>query len=298
MGPLLGLAGKWNWFFDFFSHFRPQQTLLLLIAILWLIFAGHFGKATAAFFVFLLCCNSLKNYFLKPYSEVVSPKSVFEFSVFLANVYAKNKQHERVIRLIQKESPDIVVLLEIDEVWEKSLKESMTDYEIRKVLPREGFYGLAIFSKIPLKLIQEEILGSTQIPSLQCVFTRGHQETVLWITHPKSPRHFRNWKLRNEQLMDLSKKVSSDLRPSLVIGDLNTSPWSAWFEALKTHRLRDSREGYGIHGTWPARLPFFFRIPLDHILISSEVRVLEHRVLKEIGSDHLPVCARFGIIEA
>ena len=28
-GPLLGIFGRWNWFLDLFSHFLPQQTVLL-----------------------------------------------------------------------------------------------------------------------------------------------------------------------------------------------------------------------------------------------------------------------------
>jgi endonuclease/exonuclease/phosphatase (EEP) superfamily protein YafD len=297
-GPLAGLFGRWSWFFDFFSHFRIQQTLLLIIGITWLFLAGQLIKAALALLVLSYCLLSFVKYRRRPRSKVSSfPSKNFVVSVFLANVYAYNKQHEKVMDLIKKENPDIVVLLEVNETWEWNLKEIMKDYGESKMMPREGFYGMAVFSKIPLTLVQEEILDSSEIPSLQCVFEKGDQEIVLWATHPRSPRKARNWRLRNKLLVNLSKRVASDLRPVLVAGDLNTTPWCVWFKVLKAQRLRDSAEGFGIQGTWPTRVPFFMRIPLDHILISPEIQILERRVLQDIGSDHLPIFVRFGIIK-
>ena len=247
--------------------------------------------------VFFSCHRSLANYFSRRYPNHLSSEGDFEFSVFLANVYAKNRQHEMVIHLIEKENPDIVVLIEINEDWETSLKKALKNYGTRHVVPREGFYGISIFSKIPLKLLEEEDLGSAKIPSLHCAFERADREIVLWATHPPSPRRFRNWRARNEQLMNLSRRVSEETRPTLIVGDLNTSPWSASFKISKAGRLRDSAEGFGIRGTWSARMPFFMRIPLDSVLVSPEIRVLEHRVLEDVESDHLPIFVRFGIID-
>jgi endonuclease/exonuclease/phosphatase (EEP) superfamily protein YafD len=296
-GPLAGLFGRWSWFFDFFSHFRIQQTLLLIIGITWLLLAGQLVKAALALLVLFYCLLSFLKYYRQPQSKVNASVKNSVMSVFLANVYAYNKRHEKVMDLIKKENPDMVVLLEVNESWEQSLKEMMKDYGESKIMPHEGFYGMAVFSKIPLKLVQEEILDTSEIPSLQCVFEKGGQEVVLWATHPRSPRRVKNWRLRNKLLVSLSKRVASDLKPVLVVGDLNTTPWCAWFKVLKAQRLRDSAEGFGIQGTWPTRLPFFMRIPLDHILISPEIQILERRVLQDIGSDHLPIFVRFGIIE-
>jgi endonuclease/exonuclease/phosphatase (EEP) superfamily protein YafD len=294
--PLVGHLGRWSWFFDLFSHFRIQQTLLLIIGISWLLLAGQLIKAALALLVLFYCLLSLLKYHRQPRSKVNSSAKNF-VSVFLANLYACNKQHEKVIDLIRKENPDMVVLIEVNEAWEGSLKEMIKDYGESKIMPREGFYGIAVFSKIPLKLVQVETLDASQIPSLQCIFERGPQEIVLWATHPRSPRRVKTWRLRNKQLINLSQKILADLRPTLVVGDLNTTPWCTWFKVLKAHRLRDSAEGFGIRGTWPTWLPFFMRIPLDHILISPEIQILERRVLQDIGSDHLPIFVRFGIIK-
>lgn len=39
-------------------------------------------------------------------------------------------------------------------------------------------------------------------------------------------------------------------------------------------------------GTWPAGWPGFFRIPIDHVLITEDVAVAGFDVLPPAGSDH------------
>ena len=54
--------------------------------------------------------------------------------------------------------------------------------------------------------------------------------------------------------------------------------------------LLPSRLGFGVQATWPSvyRIPPMM-IPIDHCLVSPDVRVVGRRVGPHIGSDHLPV---------
>jgi len=63
---------------------------------------------------------------------------------------------------------------------------------------------------------------------------------------------------------------------------------------LKQGNLKDSEVGFGFQPTWfaPTGLPF---IPIDHLLTSRNVCVLERKIGPAIGSDHLPVFARIGV---
>jgi endonuclease/exonuclease/phosphatase (EEP) superfamily protein YafD len=79
--------------------------------------------------------------------------------------------------------------------------------------------------------------------------------------------------------------------PKICIGDLNTSSWSPFFQDLaeKTN-LKNVREGFGLLPSWPTFMGFgWLMIPIDHCLVSSNIRVVKAQTGGRIGSDHLPL---------
>jgi len=96
-------------------------------------------------------------------------------------------------------------------------------------------------------------------------------------------------RLRNEQLHTVAAQVKASYRPVILIGDLNGTPWSPYFrDFLRASGLRNTSQGRGVQGSWPAGLPAG-RIPLDHCLVSPEIRVIDRQVGPQVGSDHLPL---------
>jgi hypothetical protein len=76
----------------------------------------------------------------------------------------------------------------------------------------------------------------------------------------------------------------------LVLGRFDTTMYSHRLRAATAlMQLKDARSGRGIFGTHPAHLPTLLRLPLDHVLVSQELRVAELRVLPAAGGDHLPL---------
>ena len=54
--------------------------------------------------------------------------------------------------------------------------------------------------------------------------------------------------------------------------------------------LKDARRGFGLDPSWPTFLPLL-GIPIDHVAVSDEFLVTDHRKLPAFGSDHFPVIA-------
>ena len=78
------------------------------------------------------------------------------------------------------------------------------------------------------------------------------------------------------------------------MGDLNVTMWSPFYRSLaKISGLNNARQGFGILPTQSAILPQYaiFSAPIDHCLISQEIKVKDFRVADNIGSDHLPIVA-------
>lgn len=81
----------------------------------------------------------------------------------------------------------------------------------------------------------------------------------------------------------------------VVIGDFNTTRWSAAFRRLvRQGDLHDAREGFGIGTTWPTGLPLPMRIPIDQCVNTTELVTRDFRVLEANGSDHLPLRVELG----
>jgi endonuclease/exonuclease/phosphatase (EEP) superfamily protein YafD len=60
--------------------------------------------------------------------------------------------------------------------------------------------------------------------------------------------------------------------------------------------LENARRGHAIAATWPPRK--LLGVPIDHILHSESMIASEFRVLTDIGSDHLPIMARLGLVRS
>ncbi len=70
--------------------------------------------------------------------------------------------------------------------------------------------------------------------------------------------------------------------------------WNDGYRPLvETGGLQNARDGHGVGPTWPSILPI--GVPIDHILATRDVALREFRVLRGVGSDHLPISAEFSM---
>ena len=81
----------------------------------------------------------------------------------------------------------------------------------------------------------------------------------------------------------------------MVLGDLNATAWCYAFRRfLRETGLKDSARGWGYQATWPTGfLPL--RIPIDHCLLSPDLKVLNRRIGPNVGSDHFPLTVELAL---
>ncbi len=159
-----------------------------------------------------------------------------------------------------------------------------------------GRYGIALFSRIPFEAASIKSIGKAARPSLIAKFNINGQRFTLIGTHPRSPLVNADANDRNEQLGALARFISSQPGATILLGDLNATPWSPFFrDLLAKTGLRDSRKGYGLQPTWPVGFPPLW-IPIDHCLVSSNVVVHHREIGPDIGSDHYPVLIDFSVL--
>ncbi len=92
------------------------------------------------------------------------------------------------------------------------------------------------------------------------------------------------------------RMVTTAKRAAMVLGDLNTSPWSPSFrDLLKMGRLKDTRVGVGNQASWPAHFGMF-GIPIDHFLINDQLVAHRRHIVRTFrGSDHSAIAIEIAI---
>ncbi|VGO22037.1 endonuclease/exonuclease/phosphatase family protein [Pontiella sulfatireligans] len=288
---LLGFLGRLYWLFDLFAHFRVQymQIGLVLIGIaLW----KRLNKRAVAL-VLLACLNYafvLPLYFGKP-----TPANEKPIRAMLMNINAGNGNAEQVLDAIRTANPDLLLLEEVTPKWESELAVLDADYPHRIAEPQDGCFGIMLLSKHPLAHGKVVEIGTAGVPSITADIYFPQGEVSIIGTHPLPPMGSEYSKDRNNQLAALPEFVKAQKNPVLLIGDLNTSPWSPHFTQLvRQSGLKNSMKGFGFQPSWPANNRFL-RIPLDHMLYSEQITIHNRMIGADVGSDHFPVIVDFAL---
>ena len=288
VASILGFAGRFAWWCDLLSHFRLHYAVALVVGSAALVWRRRTRLAGPALLLGAVNAALLVPLFVGPRAGEPSPDAA-RLKVLLVNVRTENVHTDKVIDLIRQELPDIVVLQEVSDRWMASLTPLFETYQHRLSSPRDDNFGIAVLSKTPPAAWKIAQFGSAGVPSVLARFHFGSGDLVLIGTHPIPPVSREHTRLRNEQMDAIATFVAQCHAPVLLVGDLNATPWSSSYRQLRRATgLRDSLRGAGYQGSWPAWLPLL-KIPIDHGLFSSGIRVVERHLGPGVGSDHLPV---------
>ncbi|MFZ5949944.1 MAG: endonuclease/exonuclease/phosphatase family protein, partial [Candidatus Rifleibacteriota bacterium] len=209
------------------------------------------------------------------------------------NVNTRAGNPAKILRLIEEQQPDLIILQEISSRWLTDIAELQKNYPFSISRPREDNFGIALFSRVPLPASQVIDIGQTGIPSIETKLSLDSSEIHVLAVHPTPPIGHEMTSRRNFMLAELGEIAAKRNSPLIIIGDLNTSPWGYHFKnMIEKGGLLDSAFGCGIQPTWPSN-NFLLQIPIDHFLHSSEIRVLSRLICKDTGSDHFGLIVEF-----
>ena len=274
-----------------FSHFRLQYLVVSLLLLLVFSAMRRRGYASALFLVCLL-----NGSFIFPwYFDTQEHGTGTDLTLLLANVLSSNSEFERLFDLLGEEEPDLIVLLEVSPDWLVELDALRSEYPFSYAEARDGNFGIALFSRLPIKSAHHVNSPPFGYPTINASLTVGEKLIHLVATHPMIPVSSTFFEARNEQLESLPGLLQKPVGATILIGDLNTGMWESNYHALEEATgLRNSRRGFGVLPTWPTFLPFAM-IPIDHVLVSQEIGVKGMRTGRHIGSDHLPLIVELAL---
>lgn len=287
---VLSYLGRVHLFFELLSHFRFQFFVLSWIPFVLLSLTGERPWIWTALFCLGLNGVAIAPWYLPlPVLEETGPP----LRVMVSNVLSENRSYDAFYQLVEQEQPDLLVTLEVNDQWVRELADLERILPYSAIEPREDNFGIALYSKQPLDDLEWVRWGEMpgQIgggPSITAQIDWQGQLIELVATHPLPPINPGYFEARNDHLRSLTQYLQGlgGGRPRLVLGDLNTTMWSPFYQSLvRKAKLKNSREGFGIQPTWPSEMPLL-QIPIDHVLTSREFTVLDSRRRRLVGSDH------------
>lgn len=298
--PLL----KWDyWWVRVWDFPRLQISLIQIVLIISLVavFEWTIGWWTIVL-VLLFSCLIFQMTRIFRYTAVF-PVQVKKFkgepddntvSLLICNVLQSNRGADKLLKIINRENPDIVLTLETNSWWGEQLKPLENDYKFTVKVPLENRYGMHLYSKFNIKEHRIKYLLSDEVPSIHGTFELPSGQPVrFFCLHPKppSPTESGSSTNRDGELLMVAKAVKRKDVSTLVFGDLNDVAWSRSTSMFqKVSGLLDPRIGRGFYNTFHAQHRFM-RWPLDHIFHTDDFSLVKIRRLESMGSDHFPIGA-------
>ena len=285
---LISLFGH-HVYLELATHFRLQYALAASICLVLLIVL-HSWKLLP----FALCCAIINLAYILPYYSAPrrydAKSTTTPLRLMLINVERANRNYAAVTKAVAEARADIIVLQEFTPTWRDQVQGLCAEYPYYEPIPRSDGGGMAIFSRYTLTGVEVLTLDtSTHVAVLARVNVDGTIVSILAL-HPPAPVRSDKFVNRNRQFTEAVLLLKSISGPKVLIGDLNTTMWSPFFEELvKDSGLRDARLGFGLKPSWPMPLPSLLQIPIDHCLVSDDIEVVAVRTGGPIGSDHRPL---------
>ena len=289
------------WWVRGFDFPRIQISFLIILVMILSLFLLNFDK-TWHFISVGAMVLSLAYQFKKifPYTYL-SKKQVLKYkgkdpdysiSILVSNVLTPNKRSDKLIDLVRKKDPDILLTLETDHRWEDELEVIEDEYKYSVKIPKENLYGMHLYSKLELTDIKVRNLVEEDIPSIHgYVVLKSGKKIRIHCLHPKppSPTESETSTNRDAELLMVGRDIDCDKEPAVVFGDLNDVAWSRTTRLFqKLSGLMDPRIGRGFFNTFHAGYALL-RWPLDHVFHTKDFTLIEIAREKSIGSDHFPM---------
>ena len=293
---VLAFFGQLFWPIDLLSHFRMQFAggflFLGLIALLFRV--RH--VAFACLVGFGIQVPQIAPLYMGAKMAVPKPNS--SLTVVLANVLGSNREYESFAQWVDEKDPDLLAILELTPHRAKEMEPQLAHLPYRALLPKNSNFGLGLYSKLPIENVEWLDTEEHVLPSLVCDILWEGQRVPFIATHPFPP--VRGWAThyRNKQIQLLADLDRSQKPNAILVGDLNATPWSHGYRILDRSPLRDARKGFGVMPTWPTKLPFFLRIPIDHVFVGQNWRVRDIHLGPAMGSDHLPLVTTLELMDS
>ncbi len=290
--------GPLHWIADLGSHFR------FFYAIASLVLGGllfSFRHRRLALLAAVLCgWHTLRPPGLVEYAFTGKPQAAAQgtrtHSLISFNLLYRNTRFDEIRAALEAEDPDLLLLLEASPAAAAALKPFATRYPHQLQKLHDHPFGIWFLSKWPLRDARIITPARDEDETVVADIELSAQRLRFVGAHPIPPMGRASWSTQARQMQAYSAMLAeAPTAPRMLAGDLNATPFSSHFQKLlRDASLRDAALGCGFRPTWSPFWPLP-GIAIDHVLVSDAVRIHQHQIGPELGSDHRWVKVVFSL---
>jgi endonuclease/exonuclease/phosphatase (EEP) superfamily protein YafD len=151
-------VGRLHWLFDLTTHFRAQYFAAALFLAFGCAALRSYRWASAALTLALINLAFLVSLYVSPDEGAPPPADATRLKIVSLNVYAGSQAYGEVIAYLREAKPDFIVLTEFTPDWLAGIQPLAEEYPERHFEARTDAFGIALFSKRPLRDVRLEAL--------------------------------------------------------------------------------------------------------------------------------------------
>ncbi|HWQ87893.1 endonuclease/exonuclease/phosphatase family protein [Brevundimonas sp.] len=258
---------------ELLANLRPQVIVLCIAFGCAALTVGRYLPAgVAAVLVAVLLATTPELF-----SRVPPPVAQPALTIVWCNVFRTDDVVARLAVLARKEAADLIILADPPNDSART-RQALSEYPFVYGAMDPDEHGAVIFSRSPLTGRPRPDLP----PGVYPVSIIDTGEIRIVAMHP--PVALTPSRLRASNLMMAAAVQEATAGPTLVIGDMNATPWSDRLRLLSSTLVRLSP---ALGSTWFSSLPVL-GLPIDHAFVTPDLRA-SARVGPGVGSDHLPL---------
>lgn len=285
---VLGHFGLHHRFLDLLSHFQVQYLCGSAMLGLLLVTLRSWRWALVCLLLVIMTGVRVAPWYGAGDATGAGQKPNLRLMLF--NILQTNDRYEEAVNHVLQVDPDVVILQEVNQAWLEQVQELARTRPYTQYIRGGVLRGTAIFSRFPLTDGRIEAFGDDLTPGYSATLEVEGTKIYFTVCHPWPPANVDGYRARNRQLEFVGKAVARQLGPRILIGDLNVTMWSPHYQLLEERTgLRNARKGFGVLASFPMDELFLARVPIDHCLVSDEIRVVDCRLGEPGGSDHAPL---------
>lgn len=297
---LVAYAPQLNWRLAMLAHLRPHLAIGLAIVIGVLVFGRIYHLALL--FVLPLIANLS---FFVPLGVGNTTRLTSDPALSITHI---NLDYDKVdaLNLVAGMGSDVIFLQELTPIVAEEIAERMPTYELIAELPIWTTHGSAMLVNEGWdgEVLSAEFVhlpGDPSRPLLETTIQLDGVQIAILNLHVIRPRDQGTNRVLEASFGDVSnwvQQAQAAEKEVIVIGDFNSTPWSHPFQNLLSNAtLQNAQQGYGLRSTWPATLPNFLRLPIDHAVHSAGLQTIDHQIGRNVRSDHLPLTVTFSLTQ-